>query len=201
MKNIFFLLLPILLVACSGQETAKTDEETTNESIETGTDVIEENVERKSPRQEASGEIYGLTIAIDYGSPRVKGREIWGELVPYNEIWRAGADEVTAVTFDKAAMIDGNQVDPGTYGLFIIPKKDEPWTLVLNEEWSQDEHGVWGAYDYKEDKDVLRVDIEPQWQQESKEEMTFSISEAEGAIVFEWENAMLVIPVGPIVPA
>lgn len=183
------MILPFALIACGGEET----EETTDAANEETTEVVEEveetevNNERKSPRVNQSWAMNDLEVSMDYGSPRVRDREVWGELVAYDEVWRAGADEATSITFGSDVTINGNAVAAGTYGLFIIPKADADWTFILNEEWSKEEHDVWGAYDYKEDKDVLRWDVPVQWKDESLEEMTFNF--IDGMLTFEWEKA------------
>lgn len=201
MKKLAYIFLPVLLVACGGAES----EETTENEVETDTTtVVEEEPDnksnRKSPRMNKSGDVFGLTIGLDYGSPRVKGRTIWGDLVPYDKVWRAGADEVSAISFNQAAFFGGEEIEPGTYGMFIIPKENEDWVFILNEEWSKEEHDVWGAYDYKEDKDVLRLDVTPEWMPDSAEELSYDITD-DGNLEFTWEKVKLTISVGPVTPS
>ncbi|HJW08875.1 MAG TPA: DUF2911 domain-containing protein [Holophagaceae bacterium] len=98
----------------------------------------------------------GLTkIEIDYHRPSVQGREIWGGLVPYGEVWRAGANNATTISFSTAVKVAGHEVPAGKYGFFAIPGK-ATWTLILNKVWDQ-----WGAFDYKQDQDLLRFDVTP----------------------------------------
>jgi len=94
----------------------------------------------------------GLTdITVAYSSPAVKGRKIWGEVVPFDEVWRAGANECTKVTFSTAITIGGKPVAAGSYCLFLLPTRSG-WTFILNKDT-----GLWGAYGYKPENDVLRV--------------------------------------------
>ena len=98
----------------------------------------------------------GLTdIAISYHSPLAKGRNIWGELVPYNEVWRAGANENTVITFSTDVKIEGKSLAAGSYGLHMIPTQKE-WTLIFSKNYY-----AWGSYFYKENEDALRVMITP----------------------------------------
>lgn len=186
MKKVLYLFIPIALVACGGEEE-ETTEGAAPEVVEEVEEVEEVQEQRKSPRVSQSWVSGNTEISMDYGSPRVRDREVWGELVAFDEVWRAGADEATAITFGQMVQIDGTDIQAGTYGLYIIPRAEGDWTFILNEEWSKEEHDVWGAYDYKEDKDVLRWDVPVSWQEESLEEMTFNIIGE--TFTFEWEKA------------
>ena len=108
-----------------------------------------------SPRDSVSGTVAGANININYGSPSVRGRKIWGELEPYGAVWRAGANEATRFTTDKDIMVDGKLLRAGTYGFFVIPNEGS-WTVIFNSVPNQ-----WGAFKYDNSKDVLRVSIKP----------------------------------------
>ena len=111
---------------------------------------------RESPAASVSQDL-GLThIEITYHRPGVKGRVIWGGLVPYAQVWRAGANEATTISFSSAVKVAGHEVPAGTYGFFAIPGK-ERWTLILSKNAKQ-----WGAFDYKESEDLLRFEVKPQ---------------------------------------
>lgn len=98
----------------------------------------------------------GLTdITIDYHCPSVKGRKIWGELVPYDSIWRTGANEATAISFSDDVMIEGNKLAAGRYALFTIPGKSE-WTIIFNKKKDMN-----SAFGYKKEEDALRVKVKP----------------------------------------
>lgn len=97
----------------------------------------------------------GLTdITIDYSSPAVKGRTIWGDLVPYDKVWRAGANSATKITFSKDVTIAGTTVPKGSYSLFMIPTKSE-WTIIINK------NATATTDEYKQDQDVVRVKATP----------------------------------------
>lgn len=106
-----------------------------------------------SPRDSVSGTVNGATITINYGSPSVKGRKIWGGLVPYDTVWRTGANEATRFTTSKDIWVEGKKLPAGTYGFFAIPTENT-WTLIFNSVANQ-----WGAFKYDATKDVLRVKV------------------------------------------
>lgn len=190
-KLSYLLIAPAFLFSCGAGETTgnETDSDSTvTEVAETVDETTEEPPKPpKSPRRQSTGSIAGVEVTVDYGSPYVKERAIWGDLVPYDKIWRAGANEATSITFGSNVTIDGSSVTAGTYALFIIPKADSDWTIVLNEEWSKEEHGVWGAYDHKPEKDVLRFDVNPLFSSDNLESLTFTVNEA--GVMFAWETA------------
>ena len=86
---------------------------------------------RPSPPETASGTVAGATITINYSSPSVKGRKIWGGLVPYDKVWRAGANEATTFETNKSIKIEGKELPAGKYSLFATPGENE-WTVILN---------------------------------------------------------------------
>ena len=92
-------------------------------------------------------------IKITYSQPQKKGREIFGKLVPYDQVWRTGANEATELTTTKNIQINGTLLKAGTYSLFTIPQKDS-WTIIINSEV-----GLWGAYNYNSKLDVMRFDV------------------------------------------
>ncbi len=135
----------------------------------------------ESPRKNAEGKIGTASININYGSPSVRGREIWGKLVKYNKVWRTGANECTVFKTDKDLMIEGKKLPAGEYGFFTIPSEKGKWTLIFNSDSKQ-----WGAYDYKDKKDVLRIELTAQ-DVENTEELTFSVN-PEGSVHWAWEK-------------
>ena len=184
-------------VSCGGENT----ETENNEGTDTTAAVVEEVEEDEpsgkillSPRMEATAMIDENEIYVDYGAPSVRERAIWGELVKYDKVWRAGANETTAFTFSADTKLNGNDIAAGTYAFFIIPKEGAEWTVVLNEEWSVEEHDAWGSSHYDEAKDVLRFDVTPEWSEEITETLTYSVDEA--GISFAWEKARFTIAVG-----
>jgi hypothetical protein len=99
----------------------------------------------------------GITdITVNYHRPLANGRQIWGKLAPYGQVWRAGANENTTITFSDPVMIEGQALDKGTYGLHMIPGESQ-WTVIFSKD-SKD----WGAFSYKQEDDALRVNVKPQ---------------------------------------
>ncbi len=99
----------------------------------------------------------GLTdITINYHRPLVNGRKIFGGLVPYGEVWRAGANENTTITFPDAVTIEGQPLAAGTYGLHMIPTEDQ-WTVIFSKMST-----AWGSFSYKQAEDALRVTVKPE---------------------------------------
>ena len=135
---------------------------------------------KASPAATATGKISGANITIEYSSPSVKGREIWGGLVPYGKIWRAGANEATTFTTDKDLMIEGKKLPAGTYSFFIIPEKDSA-TIIFNKEAKQ-----WGAYKYKEGEDQLRVKVTPKKSAKMNERLVYAVNK--NNVTLSWEN-------------
>jgi hypothetical protein len=108
-----------------------------------------------SPKATVSQTI-GLTdISVNYHTPSTRGREIWGKLVPFGKVWRTGANEATLVTFSDDVVVQGEKLPAGTYSLFTIPESHDNWTIIFNKNPNQ-----WGAFDYKENEDVLRVPVQ-----------------------------------------
>ena len=104
-----------------------------------------------SPRDSVSGTVAGSRISINYGSPAVKGRKVFGELEPFGKVWRAGANEATVFITSKDITVGGKKLPAGTYGFFAIPTATT-WTVIFNKVAKQ-----WGAFKYDESKDALRV--------------------------------------------
>lgn len=143
---------------------------------------------QKSPRKNAKGTIGGASIEIDYGAPSVKGRKIWGGLEKYGDVWRAGANENTTVSFDKDVKVAGQTLPAGKYGFFIIPNETGEWTVIFSKK-----NDAWGAYSYSVSDDALRVSVNPEMVDDNQEELMYAI--ANEGILFAWEKARLNIPV------
>jgi tetratricopeptide (TPR) repeat protein len=141
-------------------------------------------IPRSSPSASISQTIGVCSVSIIYGRPSANGRKIIGGLVPFDKVWRAGANEATVIAFNYAIIIAGNKIPAGKYGLFMIPKKDK-WIVILNSDWSQ-----WGAYNYNKDNDVLRIEIIPQ-KVDYTEMCTYTfvkVTKSEGVLKMAWEN-------------
>jgi hypothetical protein len=134
----------------------------------------------------------GITdISVEYSSPAVKNRKIWGGLVPYNDVWRAGANSATKITFSKDVVIDGKAVPAGSYAFFVIPTATK-WTLILSKKTEQ-----FGAFTYKKEDDLLRVDVKPQ-PIAARERLAYSItnfSDVAASLDLEWEKVRASLPI------
>jgi hypothetical protein len=154
--------------------------------VVSGANAQEDKSQRKSPPATAKSKVGAATVTIDYSQPSVKGRTIWGDLVPYDKVWRTGANEATTFETTKALKVEGKALPAGKYALFTIPG-EETWTIIFNSEPKQ-----WGAYKYDESKDVLRVKVDPE-ENDMVEQLTFEIIEedGEGLVYLSWEKIMV----------
>ena len=139
---------------------------------------------RPSP-QATLTQTVGLTdVTIKYSRPGVKGRTIWGDLVPYGKVWRTGANEATTITFSDDVTVEGQKLPKGTYSLHTKPGREQ-WTVIFNSVADQ-----WGSYSYDEAKDVVRVHVTP-YAADHREWMEFTIPEMTtdtAKIVLRWEK-------------
>lgn len=155
------------------------------------TSAVGQELPQPSPTSTVSQRV-GLTdISVTYSRPSAKGRTIFGDLVPYNQVWRTGANACTKVSFSSKVMVDGKSVDAGEYALFTIPGKDS-WTVILSNQTS-----LWGSSGYNESGDVLRIMSMPK---KSDFDETFAIGfenlSTDGAsLVMEWANTEVAIPI------
>jgi hypothetical protein len=115
---------------------------------------------------------FGLgKVGVKYSRPNLKGRSISGDLAPFGEVWRTGANDATVISFTDAVTLEGNTVAPGEYALFTIPGKEE-WTIILNKETKQ-----WGSYNYKQSEDVLRLKAKTAVLKDKVETFTIAFSD------------------------
>ena len=142
----------------------------------------------RSPRPSPKASIMqsvGITdITINYNRPGVKGRQIWGALVPFDKVWRTGANEATTIQFSDDVWINGNKLAKGLYSLHTIPNATE-WTVIFNSVAEQ-----WGSYSYDAAKDALRIKVAPQ-AADHREWLTFEIPEMTtdtAKVVIRWEK-------------
>jgi len=143
---------------------------------------------RASPADSASGKIGEAVILINYSSPSVKGRAVWGELVPYGQVWRAGANEATMVAVDRDVLVEGKKLPAGKYSFYAIPNKDA-WTVIFNKVAEQ-----WGTqYDPKQD--ALRVKVKPRKAANMNERLIYDVTD--DGIVLLWENVEVPVSVKP----
>ncbi len=199
MKQLFFLLVSFSLIACNSNSssdgadshtghTTKTAGGNYCDSINKG--LIAVDTLKGSPHRVAMATIGDNHVHIEYNSPGVKDRVIWGGLVAYDKVWVTGAHKATTVKVDKDIHINGTKVAAGKYAIFTIPGKEQ-WQFILNTR--HDQHL---ADDYDEKEDVLRFAVTPQ-ANEMVQRLTYAVSEkstTEGEITISWEKIKLVIP-------
>lgn len=140
-------------------------------------------IPRPSPKSTVSQFVGVTEITINYNSPGVKGRKIWGDLVPLNKIWRTGANELTTITFSDPVTINRTNLEAGTYGIVTIPNENE-WTFILTKDAK-----VWSSFSYKEGNDAVRFNINPK-QSEFTERLTFTFengTDNEVDVVMRWD--------------
>ncbi len=130
------------------------------------------------------------TIKVIYSRPQKKGREVFGGLVPYNEVWRTGADEATEIKLFKDYNFGGKTVKAGTYSLFTIPGEKE-WTIILNSDLDS-----WGHYSYDESKDVARIKVPAASASETVEAFGIGFKAVDKGyhMVLGWDTTMVEVP-------
>jgi hypothetical protein len=139
--------------------------------------------EKPSPAKTAEGMVGDAKVTISYSSPAVKGRTVWGELVPMGEVWRAGANEATTFTTSKEIMVEGKKLPAGTYSFFIIPGEYES-TLIFNKVAKQ-----WGAFEYNPKEDALRVSVPSQQTSSMEERLVYEVMPSGFEIRWEYGKA------------
>jgi hypothetical protein len=144
----------------------------------------------KSPRKELVGKAGDVSLVINYGSPAVNDRVIYGDLVPYNKVWRTGANEATTITFPQDVMVGeaNKKLAAGTYSLFTMPSSREEWTVIFNKVADQ-----WGAYDYEEASDAVRIKGSSKPAATKAERMEFALDG--NAVQLMWDDLVVMFPV------
>ncbi|WHZ07935.1 MAG: hypothetical protein OJF59_001688 [Cytophagales bacterium] len=144
---------------------------------------------KKSIAKEAHAQIGETHMMIKYHAPAVRGRTIWGGLVPDGEVWVTGAHMATSWEFNKDIVINGKTISAGKYAIFTIPNK-EKWTLIVNKKWEQHL-----ADDYDAKDDVLRLDVKP-LDVPHRERLDYRIEgkAKKGEIMITWEKKRVVLP-------
>jgi hypothetical protein len=146
--------------------------------------------EKASPAVTATGKAGDANITINYSSPAVKGRKIWGDLVPYDKVWRAGANQATTFETDKAIKIEGKELPAGKYSLFAQPGEKE-WQLIFNSETGQWGIKRTGEANFDPAKNVLTVNVKPTASATMNERLTYEVGGK--GFTLKWEN--LEVPV------
>ncbi len=161
--------------------------------IASGVAVAQPSLDRPNVSQAASvTQTVGVTdISVSYHRPGVKGRVIWGGLVPYDQVWRTGANEVTTITFGDDVTIEGRTLPAGTYGLFMLPRSNS-WTVIFSSNTT-----TWGTV-YDSSKDLLKIDVTPV-PSEPTEWMMFSfsgLSDTAATLDLRWEKLTIPVRIG-----
>jgi hypothetical protein len=176
------LFFAILITGCKNQEQKK--EERNHQEIKTNK---EETPQKKplSPHTSAMAMVGDAHIHIDYSSPGVRDRIIFGGLLAYDQVWQAGAHMATWIETNKDLEIEGKTLPAGKYGFFTIPSKDE-WTVIFNSNWEQH-----GKDEYDKKNDVLRFKVQPEISNEITEHLEYKvnkINDEDGSISLAWEK-------------
>lgn len=153
---------------------------------------------RVSPHATSSQTIGLAEVSVDYHRPSVNDREIWGGLVPYDVVWRAGANDNTTITFSHDATVEGQPLAAGTYGLHMIPG-EETWTVILSTNSTS-----WGSFSYDEAEDALRVEVTPTQAQGFQEQLVYGfddVSDSQATFYLQWADLRLPIQLAFDTPA
>ena len=180
------ILLFVVVICCSAaivqaQQEKKVEEICYNPNAKGDTS-------KRSIKSAAVGKIGDANIIINYHSPGVRGRTIWGGLVPYNDVWVTGAHYATYIEIDKDFIVAGTAIPKGKYAIFTIPGKDE-WTIIINKNWNQHL-----TDDYLEKEDIVRIKVKPELLNQNIERLQYYIEEKKdnkGIIAMAWEKVKL----------
>ncbi len=156
-------------------------------------DSFRDKSKRESPQATATTSVGGATISVEYGQPVKKGREIFGALVPFGEVWRTGANEATEISLSKDVQIAGKTLKAGRYMLCTIPERDK-WTVIFNNTLGQ-----WGAFFYNASDDVLRVSVPAAPLDSIVEKFTIAFEAAqqpnETTLAIAWDKTKITVPI------
>jgi hypothetical protein len=184
---VLLIFFSLVFTACQKKENNAHD----HSSAEAKTEAPVDTVKKSIPKEE-HGQIAGTHLMIKYHAPAVRGRTIWGGLVPYGEVWVTGAHSATSLELDKEVTINGTKVPAGKYAFFTIPG-EEKWTLIVNKNW--DQHL---ADDYDAKEDIVRLDVTPETLTSVQERLRYSIIDkgnSEALIDVSWEKVKVSLPV------
>lgn len=186
MKIIFTILFAgILLISCKNVNSNK-EEHNHQETMEVDAEKNKKKV--LSPHTSTMAMVGDAHIHIDYSSPGVRDRIIFGGLLAYDQVWQSGAHMATWIETNKNLQIKGKTLPAGKYGFYTIPSKDE-WTVIFNSNWEQH-----GKDEYDEKDDVIRFKVKPNFSEEIKDHLEYKVSkvdDAEGKISLSWEKVSI----------
>ncbi len=186
MKNVIMIIVSLVLISCGDEqkEEKKHEHSPANEESSSPAKAL-------SPHTSTMAIIDGAHIHIDYSSPSVRDRIIFGGLVGYNDVWQAGAHKATWIETDKDLAIDGKILKAGKYGFFVIPGKEQ-WEVMFNSRW--DQHG---KDKYDEAENVLTTQVTPEELDETQESLIYEVEKLNsegGKIELAWEKVRIEIP-------
>jgi hypothetical protein len=184
----FLMVLAIVFAACNSKQN---DGEHQHESNPASTNATPVDTVKKSIPKEEHAQIGDAHIMIKYHAPSVRGRTIWGGLVPYGEVWVTGAHSATSIEISKDFTVGSKNIPAGKYALFTIPGNDK-WTIILNKNW--DQHL---ADEYNEGEDVVRLEVDPQTTENIQERLRYSVRQIDddnGFVDFRWEKIQVSMP-------
>lgn len=146
-----------------------------------------------SPNAAVDQTIGTTEVAVTYGRPSVNDRVIFGDLVPFGDVWRTGANESTAISFSDDVLIEGERVEEGIYSLYTIPEEDGKWTIIINDKLS------WGTQ-YDPNEDVLRVEVDAEEAHFVEQMMIYfeDIDEDQGSLVVHWADTKVPVTIEPV---
>ncbi|MBL7852436.1 MAG: DUF2911 domain-containing protein [Cyclobacteriaceae bacterium] len=197
MRFIYVVLTMVMMAACSGDKrpaqelTTPAGTAPKDDFVVIGDQPGPDSL-KGSLRAKAEGNIGSTKISVRYHSPAVRGRIIWGGLVPLDQVWVTGAHMATRVEFSENVSVDGKPVPAGAYALFSFPGKDT-WTLVLNSNWQQHL-----ADEYDQSLDMIRISVKPLKRDVLQERLQYSIVQetpTQGKLVVRWEYVEVALPV------
>ncbi len=184
------LMLPLLILSCKNEPkpSEKQDHKNHMETVDTKEETKKPVL---SPHTSAMAMIGDAHIHIDYSSPGVRERIIFGGLVGYESVWQAGAHNATWLETNKDLVIDGKTLPSGKYGFFVIPSKGD-WTVMINKNWNQH-----GKDDFDAKDDVLKFKVTPTISDTITEHLEYKVKEVsktEGIISMAWEKVTINFP-------
>ncbi|TDI81243.1 MAG: DUF2911 domain-containing protein [Bacteroidetes bacterium] len=188
MKKLVLITLILFMIISCKNDRQKTSNDEPLQKEESAEKLETTKKKVLSPHTSAMAMVGDAHIHIDYSSPGVRNRIIFGGLVAYDSIWQAGAHMVTWMQINKDLKIQGNDLPAGKYALFMIPSQDE-WTIIFNKHWEQH-----GKDEYDEKDDVMRFKVRPEISEEITEHLVYEVNEtgtAEGMISFSWEKVTM----------
>jgi len=198
----FRLAICVFLFSCNNQNANTHDDHASHKASSHATDIgrnycdsvnsglIANDTLKGSPHRTAMATVNGNHIHIEYNSPGVKGRTIWGGLVPYDKVWATGAHMASNIQFSKDVQFNGQTIPAGKYGIFTIPGRDK-WIFILNTR-----HNQHLADDYDAQEDVLRMELTPE-AHEMTQRLTYKVEKASdttGSIQILWEKVSISAP-------